>query len=893
MSSSLPPGSRLGRYEIRSKIGEGGMGVVYRAFDPKINREVAIKVLPPTFSVDRDRLTRFEQEAQAAGALNHPNILSIYDVDMCDGSPYVVSELLEGETLGERLRLYGLRDPEPGAPAGLPSGSMFLPSRKALDYALQIAEGLATSHERGIVHRDLKPDNIFLTKDGRVKILDFGLAKLTEPISERETQTDAPTRRVETEPGTLIGTVGYMSPEQVRGRVVDYRSDIFSFGAVLYEMLSGQQAFKGESKVETLSAILQENPPVLSELNLHISPSVEKLVERCLEKKPEDRFQSTRDLAFALEALSGVSTTSHLESSTASNLELRTTRAVASPASLRLWKILAFTALLAAVAMGIGALIAWRRAGVTPSSYQKLTFRRGTIWNARFARNGQTIVYSAAWNGNPMEIFTTRSESPESHSLGLRADVLSISSSDEVAVLLNPRYQHHSISRGTLARIPLVGGAPREILNDVEQAEWSPDGANLAVVRWVEGRCRLEYPIGKVLYETAGFISYPRFSPKGDMIAFQDHQIQGDDRGWVAVVDLAGNKRTLSQEWGAEEGLAWSPAGDEIWFGAGSGEDYSIHAVNLSGRERVVARAPGSMWFQDISRDGQILVTHVVVPNSLIALHPGESRERDLSSLDSVVIYDLSADGTVFLFSYFGEGSGTNYVAYMQRTDGSAAVRLGDGFAAALSPDGQRVLALLNQPPQLVILPIGAGEIKRIDRAGIEYYQWANYLPDGKRVLFVARESDHSFRFYVQEIEGGQPRAVSPEGMVVATAAGNPIPISPDGKLFIGADPKHKRMIFPIEGGEPRSIPGLSDGDRVLRWSSDGRSLFVSQGIMPTRVYRLDLSSGHKELWKEITPADPAGISDPLNILITPDGKGYVYQIQRHLSDLYLAEGLK
>ena len=400
-------------------------------------------------------------------------------------------------------------------------------------------------------------------------------------------------------------------------------------------MLSGQRAFSGQSKVETLSAILHESPPVLSELNLHVSPSLEKLVERCLEKRPEDRFQSTRELACALEALSGASTISHLEPGTAPNLAPPATSAVAAPASLRLWKILALAAILAAVAMGVVALIALRRTGVTPSSYQKLTFRRGTIWNARFAHNGQTIVYSAAWNGSPMEIFTTRSESPESRSLGLRADVLSVSSSDEIAVLLNPRYQHHSISRGMLARVPLVGGAPREILDDVEQAEWSPDGANLAVVRWVGGRCRLEYPIGKVLYETAGSISHPRFSPKGDMIAFQDHQIQGDDRGWVAVVDLAGNKRTLSQEWGAEEGLAWSPAGSEIWFGAGSGEDYSIHAVDLSGRERVVARAPGSMWFQDISRDGRVLVTHVVVPNSLIGLPPGETKERDLSSLDS------------------------------------------------------------------------------------------------------------------------------------------------------------------------------------------------------------------------------------------------------------------
>src|SRR5438132_3631766 len=515
----IATGTKLGRYEIRSQIGAGGMGEVYHAFDPKINREVAIKVLPAAFSADKDRLARFEQEAQAAGSLNHPNILSIYDVDTHGGTLFVVSELLEGETLHDRLN------------------AAALPSRKALDYALQIAKGLATAHERGIVHRDLKPENIFITNDGRVKILDFGLAKLTEARAGSGTETDTPTLKVMTDPGTVIGTVEYMSPEQVRGRPVDHRSDIFSFGAVLYEMLSGKRAFRGESPVDTMSAILKEDPPELSTTDSSVAPGFGRVIRHCLEKNPEERFQSARDLAFNLETLSG----------TPSGPALSSTNVVVTPIgpSRRIWPIVVGAVVFVVAATAVIAFIAGRRAdSAAPPVYHKLTFRRGTIWSAKFAPDGQTVVYSAAWNGNLLDIFTTRPESTESHSLGIQnADVLAISSTGEMAILLNRRFQYHLISRGTLARVPLVGGAPRELLEDVEQADWSPDGANLAVVRWVEGRHRLEYPIGKVLYETSGYISHPRVSRTGDLVAFMDHQIEGDNRGWVAIVDLAGKKK--------------------------------------------------------------------------------------------------------------------------------------------------------------------------------------------------------------------------------------------------------------------------------------------------------------------------------------------------------------
>src|SRR5436190_14529559 len=286
MSSQLSAGTRLGRYEIHSQIGAGGMGEVYRAYDPKMNREIAIKILPAAFSADKERLARFEQEAQAAGSLNHPNILAIYHIDTHDGSPYIVAELLEGETLRERM------------------GGMALAQRRAIGYGLEIANGLAAAHAKGIVHRDLKPDNIFITKDERVKLLDFGIAKLIQ-ADVSQSQTDIPTRRVNTGPGIVIGTAGYMSPEQARGQAVDHRSDIFSFGSILYEMLSGRRAFHGESAADTMSAILKEDPPELSQTNQNVAPALERVVDHCLEKNPQGRFQSARDLAFALEALSG------------------------------------------------------------------------------------------------------------------------------------------------------------------------------------------------------------------------------------------------------------------------------------------------------------------------------------------------------------------------------------------------------------------------------------------------------------------------------------------------------------------------------------------------------------------------------------------------------------
>ena len=496
----MTPGTRMGPYEILSSIGAGGMGEVYRARDARLGRDVAIKVLPASFAADGDRLGRFEQEARAIGALNHPNILGVYDIGTHDGAPYVVSELLDGETLRARI------------------GTSPLPHRKAIDYAGQIASGLAAAHDKGIVHRDLKPDNIFVTRDGRVKILDFGLAKLTAAGAPLEAETALLAHaRPLTSAGTVLGTVGYMSPEQVRGQAVDHRSDIFSFGVVLYEMLTGRRAFEGDSAVETMNAILKEDPAPAAEGGQPLPPALDRIVLHCLEKNPEERFQSARDVAFDIQSLSGLSSQSVTD---------------APPPGRRRWLRLAAAATVL-VAAGAALFLAGRSTSrTTTASFEPLTFRRGSVTFARFAPDGRTIIYAANFEGGPLEIYSTQPGSPESRPLKLEADLQAVSRHGEMAILLERPGKDP-----VLARLPIGGGAPREVLENVRSADWSPDGESLAVVRTEGGRDTLEFPIGRVLYRAHGWLSDVNVSPKGDRVAFFEHPVAIDSRGDVAVVE--------------------------------------------------------------------------------------------------------------------------------------------------------------------------------------------------------------------------------------------------------------------------------------------------------------------------------------------------------------------
>ncbi len=855
---TLSAGTRLGPYEILAPIGAGGMGEVYRARDERLKREVAIKVLPATFSADADRLKRFEQEAQAAGGLNHPNITAVYDFGSHDGAPYIVTELLEGETLRARMS---------GGP---------LPVRKATDYAIQIAHGLAAAHEKGIVHRDLKPENLFVTNDGRVKILDFGLAKLTQTEGQSGPQTNLPTA---TEPGVVMGTLGYMSPEQVKGKPADQRSDIFAFGAILYEMLSGQRAFHRESAAETMSAILREEPPDLSATNRNVQPGLDRIVRHCLEKSPEERFHSAHDLAFDLQALSGLSGMTVAAGPDAGPSTRR-----------RLLPLSVAAAILAALALGF--FVGKGRGAAKPPVFRQLTFRRGTVWSARFGSDGKTVFYSASWDGAPNEIYVSAPGSPESRALGIPgANVLAVSPAGDLAMALESRVSTEFTHTGTLARASATGGgAPRQILEAVESADWAPNGEDLAVVRTVDGEARLEYPVGKTIYETRGWISSPRVARDGGRVAFIDHPVAGDDGGLVAVVDRAGKKTPLSPPFGSTQGLAWSPDGSEIWFTAAEVGNRSLYAVSLSGKMRLLTRVTGSLTLQDAARDGRVLLIDEARRLGLSALAPGQTKERDLSWLDWSRPISLSRDGKTTLFYESGEGGGAGYSVYVRGTDGSPAVRLGEGQSLALSPDGKWAIALLQKltNPHLVLYPTGAGQPRPLAIPGLRVVGGVRFLPDSRRLLVAAKEEGRGDRIYLADIDGGKPRAITPENLR------GPGPISTDGKRFIARAPDGKPLAYPIEGGEPTAVAGFETGDVAVGWTADDRGLFVQRSGAPVaKIERVDLATGRAEPWKEILPSDATGVVRVSSVLISPDGTFYAYAYSRVLSNLYLVEGLK
>jgi Tol biopolymer transport system component len=886
----LTAGTKLGTYEIVAQIGAGGMGEVYRARDSKLGRDVAVKILPASLSKDPERLRRFEQEARAAGQLNHPNILTLHDFGMHDGAPYVVSELLEGETLRDRLSVRGkqVRSGSASSASGTggaeigPGEERALSPRKALGIANQIASGLAAAHDKGIVHRDLKPDNIFLTRDGRVKILDFGLAKLVQPQVQDSDQTQTEvTPRDATLSGVVLGTAGYMSPEQVRGEPTDLRSDIFSFGAVLYEMLSGQRAFRRDTSVETMSSILKDEPPELAATNANISPALARVVNHCLEKNREQRFQSARDLGFDLEALSNVSATSAAGRAIA-----------AAPSQSR--SLFAAAGIAALLLASVGAYFLGRHAATaTQPEYQRITFRRGTVYSARFSPDSQTVLYTARWQGGPFDVFSTRPDSPESRSIGLPAgaEIQSVSATGEMAVLLNVATRGPFTFSGTLAQVPLAGGAPRELMKDVEWADWSPDGKSLAIAHFIKGTERLEFPAGKVLHETDGWIGEPRVSPKGDRIAFIDHPATGDNGGAITIVDLTGKKTVVSGDWAAAEGLAWSPAGDEVWFTASkSGSNQVLYAVTPSGKMRLVERSSGSMRLLDVARDGRVLLGQEDARLMMMARTSGSAEDRDLSWLDWSVPSDISSDGQTVIFTEGGEGGGADYSVYMRKIDGSPAVRLGEGFAEALSPDGQWVLATHSHesPVQIYLLPTGAGEPKQLTHDSMEHFN-ADWFPDGKRIIYNADLPGKPPRAYVASIEGGEARAITPDGVFSIEH-----PVSPDGKFILARDPEHARlMMYPVDGGEGRVVEHPSDAGRATRWSSDGLSFFAGRTSPPWTINRVDLSSGKAAPVATITLSDPTGFKGFAGFTISSDGKTYVYSTTQVLSDLYLAHGIK
>uniref|UniRef100_A0A832I4E1 non-specific serine/threonine protein kinase n=1 Tax=Eiseniibacteriota bacterium TaxID=2212470 RepID=A0A832I4E1_UNCEI len=831
---SIAPGFKIDRYEIVAPLGRGAMGEVLRARDTRLNREVAVKVLPPEFAADQERLRRFDAEARAAGALNHPNVVAVYDVGSHEIGPYVVSELLEGETLRDRL-------------ADGP-----LPLRKVLEFGAQIARGLAAAHGKGIIHRDLKPENLFVTRDGHVKILDFGLAKLKRAEGLGAAAGDSLSATA-THTGMILGTAGYMSPEQVRGEATDHRTDLFALGCVLYEMATGRRAFHGDTPVDSMFAILRNDLEEFPEAVRAKAPAFVAIVRRCVEKAPGERFESARDLAFGLETV------------------LQGTEAPAPAA----------------------AAAAPVPAAAPEVSFKRITFRRGLIWTARFMPDGHSVVYGGAWEGKAMEVFWTHLANPESRALGLgESNVVSVSSTGELAVLRNIRFSHPFLMQGTLARVPPMGGAPRELLHGVYEAEWAPDGQQLAVVREKDGRTRLEFPIGNPLYQTVGWVSQVRFSRDGQRIAFIDHGSLTSDDGSVTVMDLRGTKQVLSSGWGTARGLAWSADGREVWFTADrEGAARGLYAVTLDGTLRKVLQVASNMTIFDVTREGRALVAHGHERAGVSGLMPGEERERDLSWLDWTLGNDISADGRQLLFTESAEGGGAAGSVYLRPMDGSPAIRLSDGGTAyAISPDGAWVLTsrrLGRVENDLTLVPTGAGEPRQIPLEGMIAHG-AAFLPDGQRILVAGHEQGQGVRLYLLDLRSHERTPLTPEGTLHTG-----FKVSPDGR-HVAANVNGVYSLYPIEAGEPRPMPGIQPGDLVSGWTADGAAVFAFRpDELPVRVYRVDVASGERAMWRVLAPPDPTGIYRMSRLCMTPDATAYAYSYFLQLLDLHIIDGLK
>jgi eukaryotic-like serine/threonine-protein kinase len=876
----------VSHFRIIERIGGGGMGVVYKAEDTTLGRSVALKFLPEEFASDPQMLERFRREARSASALNHPNICTIYEIGEEGNQTFIAMEYLEGKTLKHRIEDKPLK------------------LEQLLDLSIQIADGLEAAHSSGIIHRDLKPANLFVTTRGQAKILDFGLAKLVEKraavaTGEGAVEQTAVEDQHLTSVGSTLGTIAYMSPEQALGEELDARSDIFSFGIVMYQMATGKLPFAGTTSAAIFHNIISKTPDSPVQLNPYLPAELGRILNKALEKEQELRYQTAGEIRGDLKRLKR-----ELDS-TRSNIAKRPEVAVAAtePAprsSPRSWNLVLFgVAVTAALALGLFLGKKLFTVHLTPPLYHQLTFRRGSIRAARFAPDGQNILYSASWQGNPTEVFSVRPDSPESRSVGLpQTQLAAVSSNGEMAVLLNAHPIGTWVMMGTLARAPVGGGAPREVVEQIQWADWSPDGTQLAMVRTVRGRNRLEYPEGKVLYETGGWIGHPRVSPKGDYIAFADHSIQGDDGGAVAIVDMQGHKKVLTNEWYTLQGLAWSPDGKEVWFTASrSGIDRSLYAVTPSGDERLVARMPGTLMLLDIWKDGRILLNRASWRRELIGVFAGESRERDLSWLDYSYPSDLSTDGKSLLFDEegmggglaYGHSGGLAYAVYMRNTDATPAVLLGEGSAMALSPDGKWVIS---QPPgspaQLRLLPTRAGEPKPLTNDNINH-AWARWLPDGKHFVFAGNEPGAGVRLYVQPVEDGKPVPISPEG-----ADASAFYPSPDGKDVIGIGPDQHTYLYPVDGGNAKLVSGVQPGEQPINFTSDGKSVYVYRpGEVPAKVSIVEIATGKRVPWKQLMPSDPAGVETIGPVLITPDGKACVYGYHRTLSDLYLVEGLK
>ena len=836
---TLANGTRLGPYEILGPLGAGGMGEVYRARDPRLGREVAVKVLPHAVAGDPERQQRFETEARAAGSLNHPNIVTLHDVGLSNGAPYLVTEILEGESLRDMIE----RGP--------------VSTARATALVVEIAQGLSAAHAKGIIHRDLKPENLFVLPDGRVKILDFGIAKLTRTETTAQAET-TPVFASLTVAGTIMGTVSYMAPEQLRDRPVDQRADLFALGAIFHELLTGKQPFEGETAADRVTAILSHDPPPVPAEAEREVPGIGAVIRRLLAKRPEGRFDTANDLAFVLDLLS------------------RRLGAPASPAA------------------SIAATAAPR------VDFRQLTFRSGRVYTSRFAPDGQTVIYQAAFGGEPSEVFLSRVESPDARPLGLPvADLQSVSSSAEIAVTLRPREVGGFVRLGTLARVPMIGGRPRELAEDVFLAAWSPDGRSLAAVRVVGGSFQLEAPLGTVIYKPSGWLSHLQYSPDGSQIAFLEHPHTGSNAGMVRVIRPGEEPRTLTPFLDTLIRAVWSPDGREIWF-TGFGEGIGgITAVTPEGRLRHVYSAPGLPLIDDVAANGDALVT-MAQPRMLLETSTrsaGVAGAVDLSCLDWSLLRDMTPDGSTVLLDETGAGAGPTPVIFVRSTDGSPPLRLADGACAAISSDGRHVLAApydvdpdrpdLVHRDAVLIVPVGPGPTRRVSLGDLSV-NFADWLPGERELVLNGSMKGEGRNLYVMDIETAAIRRVHERRII-----GQGLVASPDGTRVLARVESFCITVFFLDGSEPRVFEDLDQKWRPAGWAADSASFFAfGTGSIPAPIVRIDVETGRREPWTDIVPLVRSGVDGVNAVRLSEDGERYAYSYVSMTSVLCHVSGL-
>jgi eukaryotic-like serine/threonine-protein kinase len=859
----LAAGAKLGPYQILAPIGAGGMGEVFRARDERLGRDVAVKVLPAAFHADSDRLRRFGDEARAAGSLNHPGILVVYDVGEHDGAPYIVSELLDGQTLRERLT----------------SGR--LSPRKALDIAVQVAQALAGAHDKGIIHRDLKPENLYLLEDGRAKILDFGLAKALDDDTDVATASTVAALH-KTVSGAVLGTSGYMAPEQVRGEAVDRRTDLFAFGAVLYEMLAGRPAFPGATHVERGYAVLKDEPPPLPAAE-GLSPGVDAVVRRCLEKRPSDRFQSASDLAFSLQALSGIGTASQISLPGPAKDRRRAPIAIAG-----------VVALAVAVA-AVGFMVGRHRADPAPMTtaavatppratpeFQRLLFRRGVVMNARFSPDERAVVVSMIFDGE---------EQPRSYELtpgkpelrpvtGAVTQVFDVARDGKLAVAVPPAPGGPPMN---LAVIEHTGAASRPMVAQVVAAAFAPDSDKLAIVHMVDSRFRIEWPIGHTLYETEHAISELRMSPKGDLIAFAEHPVPNDDRGAVTVMNASGNKRTVGRSWYSLNGLAFGPGADEVWVSASVGaEARKIYALGLGGGERVVASAPGDLRLTDVDAHGRVLLASFSSYFRIVGQPPGGQKPIDLAWYDNDRIVDLTPDGKLVLLYDGGTAVGTTYQVLVRPTSGEPAVHIANGRGLSISSDGKWALVSPEAPwSTLTLVPTGVGDARPQPPGPIVEYVAARFTSAANRFVLLAREAGKPLRLWLQE-DGKPPAPFGPDKVEALSA------VSADDTLIAARSEDHW-LLVPLDSGAVLPVDGVQPDDRILSFGPDGKALLVAR--RGTGILGYDRAT--KKVTRVLASPTQTLLGMPMGVEVARDGKAWVYSVFVVSAELYLVDGLK